>query len=86
MVFSRFTPHQEALPYALNRAPACHQRPWVQHLITGESNRTAIGTLVERSTRFLLLRDAILASIATLPAQLRKSLTWDQSKEMAQAS
>ena len=29
------------------------------------------------------VRDALLASIATLPAQLRKSLTWDQGKEMA---
>jgi len=68
---------------------------WEGDLITGESNRTAIGTLVERSTRFVMLlhlpidhgavavRDALLASIATLPAQLRKSLTWDQGKEMA---
>ena len=73
---------------------------------------SAIGTLVERSTRFTLLlhlprmtdfgrprvkngpalaghgaeavRDAIAASIVTLPKQLRRSLTWDQGAEMAQ--
>ena len=68
---------------------------WEGDLITGESNRTAIGTLVERSTRFVILlhlpdghgavavRDALVASIATLPAQLRRSLTWDQGTEMA---
>jgi transposase, IS30 family len=68
---------------------------WEGDLITGESNRTAIGTLVERTTRFVILlhlpndhgavavRDALVASIATLPAQLRRSLTWDQGTEMA---
>jgi len=50
---------------------------------------------VERTTRFVILlhlpndhgavavRDALVASIATLPAQLRRSLTWDQGTEMA---
>ncbi|MEP6562664.1 MAG: IS30 family transposase [Nakamurella sp.] len=68
---------------------------WEGDLITGESNRTAIGTLVERSTRFVILlhlpnghgavavRDALVSSIATLPLQLRRSLTWDQGTEMA---
>jgi IS30 family transposase len=55
----------------------------------------AIATLVERKTRFVLLialpdghsaevvADALAAKIAELPAQLRRSLTWDQGKEMA---
>jgi IS30 family transposase len=68
---------------------------WEGDLIIGKSGSSAIGTLVERSTRFVLLlhlpgdhgaeavRDAMLAKIATLPAQLWRSLTWDQGSEMA---
>jgi IS30 family transposase len=85
---------------------------WEGDLIIG-LNSSAIGTLVERTTRFTMLlhlprleghgdlprvkngpalaghgaeavRDAIAASIATLPDQLRRSLTWDQGAEMAQ--
>ena len=85
---------------------------WEGDLILGLDS-SAIGTLVERTTRFTLLlhlprmeghgeqqpvkngpalaghgaeavRDAIAASITTLPAQLRRSLTWDQGAEMAQ--
>jgi IS30 family transposase len=53
-----------------------------------------VATLVERSTRFVMLahlpgdhgaeavRDAIAAQILRLPAQLRRSLTWDQGNEM----
>jgi IS30 family transposase len=85
---------------------------WEGDLIIG-LNRSAIGTLVERTTRFTMLlhlppmpghgegprekngpalaghgaeavRDAIAREIATLPDQLRRSLTWDQGAEMAQ--
>ena len=68
---------------------------WEGDLITGTQNKTAIGTLVERTTRFVLLlhlptdhsaeavRDSMLATISTLPTQLRRSLTWDQGSEMA---
>ena len=68
---------------------------WEGDLITGEHNRSAIGTLVERSTRYTMLvhlpnghdcesvRDGLIATIATLPAHLRGSLTWDQGAEMA---
>ncbi len=68
---------------------------WEGDLITGAANRTAIGTLVERTTRFTMLlhlpadhgaeavRDAIAAAIATLPVALRRSLTWDQGVELA---
>lgn len=84
---------------------------WEGDLILGLGS-SAIGTLVERTSRFAMLlhlppmdgrdgprgkdgpalaghgaeavRDAITATIATLPEQLRRSLTWDQGAEMAQ--
>ena len=68
---------------------------WEGDLIIGADNKSAIGTLVERNTRFVLLlhlpngcdaelvRDAIAVSILTLPAQLRRSLTWDRGRELA---
>jgi IS30 family transposase len=85
---------------------------WEGDLILGLGG-TAIGTLVERTTRFTMLlhlppmpdrdttarvrngpplaghgaeavRDAIASTITTLPAALRKTLTWDQGAEMAQ--
>ena len=68
---------------------------WEGDLITGEQNRSAIGTLVERRSRFTILlhlpgrhtaeavRDAIIAAFAPLPPKLRRSLTWDQGSELA---
>ncbi len=68
---------------------------WEGDLITGAHNRSAIGTLVERSSRFTLLlhlpdrhtaeavRDALIDAFSRLPAELRRSLTWDQGKELA---
>ena len=96
---------------AADRAVPGH---WEGDLIIG-LGRSAIGTLVERATRFTMLlhlprmeghgtvprvkngpalagwsehgaeavRDAIARTITTLPAQLRRSLTWDQGAEMA---
>jgi IS30 family transposase len=69
---------------------------WEGDLILGKDGKSAIGTLVERSTRYVMLlhlphgrsaeqvRDAMTATIQTLPASLRRTLTWDQGKEMAQ--
>jgi len=69
---------------------------WEGDLIMGAGNRSAIGTLVERTTRFLILlafpdgiattdgvRDAITSTLETLPQPLRRTLTWDQGKELA---
>ena len=69
---------------------------WEGDLIIGKNNKSAIGTLVERSTRFVILlhlpegydaasvREAMTTAITTLPAALVRSITWDQGKEMAQ--
>lgn len=68
---------------------------WEGDLIVGTESRTAIGTLVERTTRYVMLvhlpidhtapntRDALVETVKTLPAHLRRSLTWDQGSEMA---
>ena len=67
---------------------------WEGDLIVGKQSRSAIGTLVERQTRFVMLLDlragrlasdvktALVGAVERLPAQLRRSLTWDQGKEM----
>jgi transposase, IS30 family len=68
---------------------------WEGDLILGAGCRSAIGTLVERVTGFVLLlylpedhtaatvAEAMSAAIGRLPEQLRRSLTWDQGCEMA---
>jgi transposase, IS30 family len=68
---------------------------WEGDLLVGAQSKSAIGTLVERTTRFTMLlhlpddhgalavQDAIVAKMAQLPAILRKTLTWDQGSEMA---
>jgi IS30 family transposase len=68
---------------------------WEGDLILGASCKSAIATLVERTTRYVLLarlegrhdavttRDALIPTIGKLPAELRRSLTWDQGSEMA---
>ena len=68
---------------------------WEGDLIIGGNLKSAVGTLVERTTRYVLLlhlpggRDAHLVeqamreAIGTLPAELARTITWDQGKEMA---
>lgn len=64
-------------------------------LILGAGNRSAVGVLVERTTRFTILchlpqkdatsvRKAFERKLSALPGTLRKSLTYDQGKEMAE--
>jgi transposase, IS30 family len=76
---------------AADRAVPGH---WEGDLIVGKNGKTAIGTLVERSTRFCLLlhlpdgfdplqvRDAMVSTMGQLPTHLRRTLTWDQGLEM----
>lgn len=68
---------------------------WEGDLILGAGNKSAIGTLVERTTRFTILlhlpdrhdsnavQEAIIKKMRDFPAVLRNSLTWDQGSEMA---
>ena len=69
---------------------------WEGDLVFGK-HMSPIATLVERSTRYVLLvalpsgnhkadvvADALAAAVTTLPAHLAKSLTWDQGHEMAE--
>jgi IS30 family transposase len=79
-------------PEVADRAVPGH---WEGDLIIGKGGRSAIGTLVERSSRYVVLlhlphgrtaedvRAALTRQISKLPAELRRTLTWDQGKEMA---
>jgi IS30 family transposase len=67
---------------------------WEGDLITGSVNKSAIGTLVERATGYVMLlhlptahgavevQDAMVAVMSSLPDTLRRTLTWDQGREM----
>ena len=67
---------------------------WEGDLIVGKGGTSAIATLVERSTRYVMLmkvsnkeaetiRKALMKAVQRLPQELFKSITWDQGKEMA---
>jgi IS30 family transposase len=67
---------------------------WEGDLVIGKDGRTAVATLVERTSRFLILvpltgRDSltvgqgVIAATGDLPAAIRRSLTWDCGAEMA---
>lgn len=88
MVMISERPHE-----ASDRAVPGH---WEGDLLMGKQGKSAMGTLVERSTRFVMLiplpngrraeevRIAMTKVIKTLPASLRRTLTWDQGSEMAE--
>nr|WP_324197968.1 IS30 family transposase [Nocardia abscessus] len=94
-----------AHPNRIKNMRLIHQRPvevnerrtpghWEGDLIIGGEQGGAIGTLVERNTRYLRLihlpygwktpqlRNALITQTADLPPELRKTLTWDQSREL----
>lgn len=68
---------------------------WEGDLITGKENKSAMGTLVERATGYLMLlylpdrhgasevEAAMVETMSQLPQTLRRTLTWDQGNEMA---
>jgi transposase, IS30 family len=79
-------------PEAVDRAVPGH---WEGDLIVGAGCGSAIGTLVERSTRFTILLHlpdghdagsvaaAMIRQMSTLPEHLRRSITWDRGSELA---
>jgi IS30 family transposase len=79
-------------PEAADRAVPGH---WEGDLIVGSESRSAIGTLVERSTRFTILlhlpgrhdansvAEAMIREMGHLPEHLRRSITWDRGSELA---
>lgn len=68
---------------------------WEGDLILGTANASAVGTLVERSTRFVILlhlpgrhdaasvAEAMIREMGKLPEHLRRSVTWDRGTELA---
>ena len=67
---------------------------WEGDLIIGKNGKSQVGTLVERSTRYVMLlhlpdgrfpvqvEEAMRQAVAALPKELFRTLTWDQGKEM----
>ncbi len=92
------SPYREAFkisqrpPEVADRAVPGH---WEGDLVMGTAAGTAVGTLVERSTRFTILlhlpgrhdadsvAEAMIREMSQLPEHLRRSLTWDRGTELA---
>ena len=92
------TPYAEAFTISQRPAEAADRAVpghWEGDLILGPDNRSAVGTLVERSTRFTILlhlparhdaasvAEAMIGEMGKLPQHLRRSITWDRGSELA---
>jgi len=97
----RGVPHKNRIPnmrllHARPAEAAGRSAPghWEGDLIIGRGQRSAVGTLVDRTTRFVRLihlpggwkapqvRDALAAQLGDLPRGLLRTLTWDQGREL----
>lgn len=94
---SRFTGVQNMTPIGL-RPPEVDSRRapghWEADLIKGARNASAVGTIIERTSRYIMLAkldgcdaqsalDGFTKRLRTIPPSLRKTLTYDQGTEMA---
>jgi transposase, IS30 family len=92
------SPYREAFKISQRPAQAADRAVpghWEGDLVMGVAGGTAVGTLVERSTRFTILlhlpgrhdaetvAETMIAEMAELPERLRQSLTWDRGTELA---
>ena len=89
-------PEMRVCTETIYQAIYVHAGHWEGDLIIGAGGRSAIATLVERSSRYVMLghlgrersaeavRDSLITTVAELPASLRGTLTWDQGAEMAE--
>ena len=96
---ARRSPYAEAFTISQRPAEVADRAVpghWEGDLILGSRNRSAIGTLVERTSRFTILlhlsgrhdaesvAEAMLREMSALPEHLRRSITWDRGSELAQ--
>ena len=87
------TPIQDRPAHVEQRGEPGH---WEGDLIVGNLHRSAIATIVDRASRFLLMvhldtdhnaetvRDELITTMSSLPPALRRTLTWDQGAEMSE--
>jgi len=94
---ARFTGVQHMTPIALRPPEVCARivpGHWEGDLIKGAANRSAVGTLTERTSRYIMLAkldggdatsslEGFTRRLRTVPESLRKTLTYDQGTEMA---
>jgi IS30 family transposase len=94
---ARYTGVQQMTPIALRPPEVCARivpGHWEGDLVKGAGNRSAVGTLTERTSRLIMLAkldgsdansalEGFTRRLRTVPESLRKTLTYDQGSEMA---